>query len=242
MTLTKTWKSIIWSISAVAIMSTVGCKKEPSSSAIGNETYEAQMAKKNNSPACACPEFLILDPNDGVTTSKLNAFLKPDSMPDKIGVKGTTDINKIVGGTHPKWKSRGEYITAEQTLVLYLNGVAVRECSYRANGAPNPVEEEDTTSTPPVPAVEIANFQVSPVVGGVKSSWTSTVEVSVDYYILDRSSGGAYDPIQAMIASGSGSYYFYDDITDPGTYTYRARAVLSNGTEVVFPGATITIN
>lgn len=231
-----------------------GCKKQELPTAgldsganadiIVNSDNEAAALKRKPSTGCACPQELILASREedlSSTQRKVLAFFKQDSVPDQVGVKGTGDLEGV-NGKHDRWKSKGKYNSLEQILVLYIKGQAVKECPYSVSG-------ELIVSTPPVdpptatPSAQIENFQVMSVAGGANTSWTSTDEVSLDFYVVDRMvSGGVFEPISGQSAAGSGTYYFYDDITDPGTYTYRVRAVFFDGTEKLFPGSTVTIN
>jgi hypothetical protein len=96
-----------------------------------------------------------------------------------------------------------------------------------------------------IPDVEISDFQVvaSAFPIGAIVSWSSTVEVDLEAYVIDRkSAGGVFEPIGAVFENGSGSFYSYEDITDPGTYTYRVRGVFFDGSETTFPGVTVEVH
>ncbi len=98
----------------------------------------------------------------------------------------------------------------------------MKECAYNELGLPS------------VQDAAVANFNPAANSGNVDVSWTSTKEVAVSVYIIDRKpSGGTYEEgVQAVFPDENPvpkNYNVADTPPGPGKYIYRLRARFEDG-------------
>ena len=97
----------------------------------------------------------------------------------------------------------------------------------------------------PVPDASVSGFTLTPNSGAVDASWTTTTEVSVTRFDLDRKL--ATDPnydfsVQICFPSGVRSSYSITDYPpNSGTYNYKLRAVFDNGTDKTLGEGSVTV-
>lgn len=96
-----------------------------------------------------------------------------------------------------------------------------------------------------VVGLTIGDFALGAASGLVSVNWTATQEGGVVSYVLDRKLEGAasYDlGVDVGYPQGDGTQYsLYDDPHGTGTYTYRLRAKLSNGTDRILAQGGVTL-
>ena len=96
-----------------------------------------------------------------------------------------------------------------------------------------------------VVGLTIGDFALGAASGLVSVNWTATQEGGVVSYMLDRKLEGAasYDlGIDVGYPQGDGTRYsLYDDPHGTGTFTYRLRAKLSNGTDRILAEGGVTL-
>lgn len=93
-------------------------------------------------------------------------------------------------------------------------------------------------------AVAVSNFTATDIGGAARVAWDTVTEQNVSYYAGERAPFGfpVFDPAFAIVADGSPNY-FYDDIIDPGHYTYRIYAVYEDSSQSAnpIPGAQASV-
>ena len=91
----------------------------------------------------------------------------------------------------------------------------------------------------------VGNFALAATSGLVSVNWTASQEAGVVRYVLDRKLEGAasYDlDVEVGYPQGDGTAYsLYDDPHGAGTFIYRLRATLSNGTERILAEGGVTL-
>ena len=91
----------------------------------------------------------------------------------------------------------------------------------------------------------VGDFALGAASGLVSVNWTAAHEAGVLRYVLDRKPEGAasYDlDVDAGYPQGDGTAYsLYDDPHATGTFIYRLRATLSNGTDRVLAEGGVTL-
>jgi hypothetical protein len=96
-----------------------------------------------------------------------------------------------------------------------------------------------------VVGITVGNFALGAVSGLVAVSWTAAEEAGVVSYALDRKLEGAegYDlNVEVGYPQGDGTAYsLYDDPHGTGTFVYRLRATLSNGTDRILAEGGVTL-
>jgi len=153
----------------------------------------------------------------------LSARYRDGDMPDSVTIKGTTDTQPLRGNSGV-WRSGNKYTTLKQTLILNKNGAPVKECSYNELGVP------------PIQDAAVTGFKGVASPGFVNISWTTTKEIQVSVYILDRKiPGGVYEEgVTAVFPDFERAtpkdYSTQDSPTAVGTYVYRLRAKFDDGT------------
>jgi len=93
--------------------------------------------------------------------------------------------------------------------------------------------------------VAVGEFAVGAASGLVSVNWTAAEEAGVVSYVLDRKRNGAasYDlNVDVGYPQGDGTQYsLYDDPHGTGSFIYRLRATLSNGTHRILVERDITL-
>lgn len=187
-----------------------------------------------NTPAYI--EFLGSAPGGNKISGK---FPGPE-FPDLVNVKGTADTLPLRGNSGI-WISGDKYTTLNKTLVLKKAGLPDQEVTY------------DNIGMPVVNDAEASGFTVISSGGTVSFSWTTTKEISVTAYIIDRKpEGGVYEdgvaadfpdsrPLPKQYpdpASGN----VISDTPGAGNFVYRLRARFENSsTKILAETGTITV-
>src|ERR1051326_5269279 len=84
------------------------------------------------------------------------------------------------------------------------------------------------------PDAAISNYTVSASAGIASISWTSTKEVSLSVYVIDRklSSDANYTTVTGMSPQGANTPYTVSDAPPaPGPYSYKLRALFTDNTD-----------
>ena len=101
------------------------------------------------------------------------------------------------------------------------------------------------SSPPPAPTADIMSFALSASNGSINIFWTATTEVGVNIYLLDRKLSDAITYEEGVLADYPAGIGAQHSITDSppakGTYRYRLRASLSDGTSKIIGEGTVTL-
>ena len=94
------------------------------------------------------------------------------------------------------------------------------------------------------PDAAISNYTVSASAGIASISWTSTKEVSLSVYVIDRklSSDANYTTVTGMSPQGANTPYTVSDAPPaPGTYSYKLRALFTDNTDKTLGEQSVTV-
>ncbi len=119
-------------------------------------------------------------------------------------------------------------------------------CGPGNNCGSNKLFYTEPFAEPPIPNPEctISGFHALNNLGTVEISWTTTTEVRVSIYILDRKLQSDPDyttGVQIDFPTGESQPHTILDAPGAGNYTYRLRALFDDSTEIILGTQNITI-